>query len=156
LTGTHRGGRGGVRGRKHLKDERTTRWGSSLLTFSTKRDGTRSVQATCHRKHAHPPLPGKPSTLCRTTYTESVNHTVADCERLCKMWITRAGDYRNRLRHQAKRFSVDEVDNDEELEARKPLVDYNSGDEEGLAAPAPIRPRMRIIRKCAFPVEVIE
>ena len=72
------------------------------------------------------------------------------------MWITRAGDYRNRLRHQAKRFSVDELDNDEELEARKPLVDYNSGDEEGLAAPAPIRPRMRIIRKRAFPVEVIE
>ena len=155
------GGRGGVQGRRHHRDERTTPWGSALLTYSTKRDGTKVVQATCHRRHAHAPLPGKPSTVCRTTYNVTANHSEEDCVRLCKMWVTKAHDYHTRLRHQGKRFSLDELDNDEELEVHKPPADYNSGDDGddgggggggggGGASVVPLarpRPRFRLRRK---------
>jgi hypothetical protein len=139
------------------------RWGSALITFSTKADGSSVVQGTCHRKHAHKHAPGKPSTTCRTTYNITPEHSEENCTDLVKMWLGCADRYTTRLKHQGRRFGVDEiVDNSEDL---KPASEYNTDsyrdsdrevavavadpDASAVAArPRPVvRPRLRIHRK---------
>ena len=159
--GSHPGRGGGRRGRREAKgkDERTMRWGSALITFSTRADGSSVVQGTCHRKHAHKHAPGKPSTTCRTTYNITPKHSEENCTDLVKMWLGCADRYTTRLKHQSRRFGVDEiVDNIEEL---KPASEYNSDSDREVAVavadpdasavaarPRPaMRPRLRIHRK---------
>ena len=138
------GGHGAV-GRTHRKDDRTMKWGPVLLTFSTKADGSEVVQATCHHKHLHPHPPGKPSTLCRQTFNVTEMHNEADCIRLLKMWVCAGKDFTTRLKHQAKRFALDELIDDLTLQAYKPDSDYDtSSDKELIADPAPVVGRRRL------------
>ena len=119
------------------------------MTFSTKRDGTLTVQATCHRKHSHPPLPGKDSTVCRQTYTVTAEHSEEQCVQMLKMWIGNAHNFPNRLRHQRKKYGLDELADD--VEALKPASDYDSAPEDRAGPPRGRRPRMRLRRKRADP-----
>ena len=143
-----------MEGRKHKKDERTARWGSALMTFSTKRDGALTVQATCHRKHSHAPLPGKESTVCRQTYTVTAEHSEEQCVQMLKTWIGNAHNFPNRTRHQRKKYGLDEVPDD--VEALKPPSDYDSAPEDRAVAVRARRPRMRVRRKCADPAAPID
>ena len=146
-------GRGAIAGRIHKKNARTTQWGPCLITITEKKGGTTSVQATCHRKHAHPPMRGRESTICRQTFNVTRAHSEADCIRLLKLWLGHAEDYTTRLKHQRKRFALDELVDDEVLEAMKPALGYDTSSEPE-AAPVPVvdaalarRPRMRIRAK---------
>ena len=152
-----RGGRSGRRGgsaRGRIKDERTTRWGAALITYSTKENGTLVVQGTCHRTHAHPPLPGKPTTVCRTTYNVNEHHTEEQCTMLVKIWLASAGDYTTRLKHQGKRFCLEDIV--EDVDAWQPDSNYNTesdvdvDDGDGGVPPPPIpkwKPKMRLRAK---------
>ena len=126
------GGGSSAKPRKPVKDERTKNWGSSLITFSTKLSGVTVVQGTCHRKCSHRNLLGKASTVCRQTYTVTDDHSEADCENLCKLFIGNAKNYNTRRQHQAKRYGLDELPDDLSLlEYMRPPSDYDSEEADG-------------------------
>ena len=140
-------GRGAVEGRTRGVDPRSHAWGKAYMTYSVKKDGSEVIQATCHRTHSHPHAPGKPSTVCRQTFTVSGEHTAENCLRLLKMWVGLAPDYRHRLHHQDKRYGLDELLDDETLETLRPDSDYDTSSEIE-APPLPIvKPRMRLRKK---------
>ena len=66
------------------------------------------------------------------------------------MWIASAGDYTSRLKHQEKRYALDELVEDDFIEGCKPPSDYDTASEaEGPDGPVgpKRRVRMRIRRK---------
>ena len=72
-------------------------------------------------------------------------HNEADCIRLLKMWVCAGKDFTTRLKHQAKRFALDELIDDLTLQAYKPDSDYDtSSDKELIADPAPVVRRRRL------------